>query len=255
MPRANRYVLSGQVYHVTHRCHDRSFLLRFAKDRDLYRSMMRERSERFAICILGYCLTSNHVHLLLKVKEGGPDRLGCFMQSLAGNFAQAFNLRKDRSGAFWEDRYHAVMIDSGEYLWRCLRYIDLNMVRAGVVRSPGEWAWCGYQELMGLRRRYRSVALEELAEALAPGHGVDAVAARYAEYVEDGLHSEGLTRQSIWTQSVAVGRESYIREVGAQIEGRMKIIIEPGPGDTWTAKESQSSYGHFSGQKSSSNTH
>jgi len=169
------------------------------------------------------------------------------MQSLAGNFAQALNLRKDRSGAFWEDRYHAVMIDGGEYLWRCLRYIDLNMVRAGVVRNPGEWAWCGYQELMGLRRRYRSVALEELAEALAPGRGVDVVAARYAEYVEDGLNGEGLGRQSIWTQSVAVGRESYVREVGAHIEGRMKMIIEPGPGDTWTAKETSSSYGRFSG--------
>ena len=100
---------------------------------------------------------------------------------------------------------------------------------------------------MGLRRRYRSVALEELAEALAPGHRVEAVTARYAEYVEDGLTGEGLGRQSIWTQSVAVGRESYVREAGAQIEGRMKMIIEPGPGNTWTAKETSSAYGHFPG--------
>ena len=54
MPRANRYILPGQTYHVTHRCHDRAFLLRFAKHRELYRTMLRERAERFGVCVLGY---------------------------------------------------------------------------------------------------------------------------------------------------------------------------------------------------------
>jgi REP element-mobilizing transposase RayT len=88
MPRANRYVLPAQVYHITHRCHDRSFLFRFAKDRDLYRAMMRERAERFAVAVLGYCLTSNHTHLLLKLSEGGTDvlRAGSLHAVVGGGF-------------------------------------------------------------------------------------------------------------------------------------------------------------------------
>ena len=58
MARANRYILPEQIYHVTHRCHDRSFLLRCARDRDAYRAMLRDRAGRFGVVVLGYCLTS-----------------------------------------------------------------------------------------------------------------------------------------------------------------------------------------------------
>ena len=56
MPHANRYVVPGAIYHVTHRCHDRAFLFRFARDRDTYRAMMRDRLERNPVAALGYCI-------------------------------------------------------------------------------------------------------------------------------------------------------------------------------------------------------
>ena len=117
--------------------------------------MLRERLGRYSVSLLNYCITSNHVHLLLRVPEGTKAGVSRFMQSLEGDFAQYYNIRKKRKGAFWEDRYHAVMIDTGEYLWRCLRYIDLNMVRAGEVKHPVEWDWCGYRELLGHKKRNR----------------------------------------------------------------------------------------------------
>jgi hypothetical protein len=46
-------------------------------------------------------------------------------------------------------------VDSDEYLWRCLRYIELNMVRCAVVAHPKEWEWVGHHEIMGDRSRYR----------------------------------------------------------------------------------------------------
>src|SRR4030067_455799 len=55
--------------------------------------------------------------------------------------------RTSRHGAFWEDRYHATAIEADEHLHRCLVYIDLNMVRAGVVKHPAEWAYSGYREI------------------------------------------------------------------------------------------------------------
>ena len=155
MPRANRYIVPGRTYHITHRCHNHDFLLKFSKDRDAYQSMMRKRLNGFGILLLSYGITSNHVHLLLSASESEEESISKFMQSLAGDFAQAYNLRKKRSGAYWGDRYHATMVDGGDYLWNCIKYIDLNMVRAGVVAHPEQWAWTGYQELMGQRKRYR----------------------------------------------------------------------------------------------------
>ena len=70
------------------------------------------------------------------------------MQLVQGQHAQAYNRRRNRHGAFWEDRYHATMIEEGVHLWRCLAYIDLNMVRTGVVEHPREWEWTGYNERM-----------------------------------------------------------------------------------------------------------
>ena len=74
-------------------------------------------------------ITSNHVHLL--IKDTGPNVIADSMQLIAGRTAQEYNQRKDRQGAFWEDRYHATAIETDEHLHRCLVYIDLNMVRAG----------------------------------------------------------------------------------------------------------------------------
>jgi len=251
MPRANRYIVSGQIYHITHRCHNRSFLFKFGKDRDVYRSILRDRLHRYPVACLGYCITSNHTHLLLKVEGIAEEVLGRFMQTLEGDFAQWYNIRKKRKGAFWSDRYHAVMIDSGEYLWRCLRYIDLNMVRAGVVSSPAEWAWCGYQELSGLRSRYRVIDREALADALAPGRAWPQIAEMYVATVQEVLHAERLVRESCWTESLAVGGERFVQRIGAQIANRMNVETVNANG-IWLVRESPIAYSPFSASKNGS---
>lgn len=66
MPRAHRYFLPGQVWHLTHRCHEKTFLLKFARDRQRYLRWLFEAKKRFGLCVLDYMVTSNHVHLLVK---------------------------------------------------------------------------------------------------------------------------------------------------------------------------------------------
>ena len=68
------------------------------------------------------------------------------MQLIAGRTGQDFNRRKRRRGALWEDRYHATAVDTEEHLARCVVCVDLNMVRAGVVRHPRDWEEAGYHE-------------------------------------------------------------------------------------------------------------
>ena len=72
--------------------------------------------------------------------------------------------RKRRKGTFWEDRYHAAAIESGEHVRRCIVYIDLNMVRAGVVGHPSEWAFSGYREIQEPRMKCALIAYERLRQ-------------------------------------------------------------------------------------------
>jgi REP-associated tyrosine transposase len=167
MARANRHYIPGCIWHITHRCHKKEFLLKFAQDRSRFVMWLGEARKRFGLQILNYSVTSNHVHLLVK----DHDSASCIpaaIQLIAGRMGQEYNQRKQRKqrkGAFWEDRYHATAIESGEHLRRCLVYFDLNMVRAGAVSHPEEWVHGGYQEIQGLRRRNRILALGVLAKA------------------------------------------------------------------------------------------
>jgi putative transposase len=71
MPRANRYWLPGHVWHLTHRCHRRQFLLRFVRDRRLWTKWLYEARVRHGLCVLDFVVTSNHVHLV--VRDRGLD--------------------------------------------------------------------------------------------------------------------------------------------------------------------------------------
>jgi REP element-mobilizing transposase RayT len=109
----------------TSRCHKKEFLLKFAKDRRRWMYWLFEAKKRFGLTILGYMITSNHIHLL--VNDDGPsDVISKSMQLIAGRIGQEYNQRKHRKGAFWEDRYHATAIEGDDHLFRCMVYIDMN---------------------------------------------------------------------------------------------------------------------------------
>lgn len=97
-----------------------------------------EARKRYGLVILNYVVTSNHIHLLV-VDDGDRETIPKSIQLIAGRTGQQYNKRKNRKGGYWEDRYHATAIETGEHLLRCLVYIDLNMVRAGVGSFGGRW--------------------------------------------------------------------------------------------------------------------
>ncbi len=164
MPRAHRFHLPGRVYHITDRCHRKQFLLKFARDRRAWVRWLYRSRQRFALCVLNYQVTSNHAHLLVHDRGGGE--VARSMQLMAGCTGRAYNARKQRRGAFWEDFYHATVVDTEEHLARCFTYIDLNMVRAGVVDHPSQWPHCGYHEIQNPPQRYRIIDRAALAALL-----------------------------------------------------------------------------------------
>lgn len=248
MPRANRYIQPGCLYHLTHRCHDRKYLFRFATVRDEYRERLRTASKKFRVSLLAYCITSNHTHLLVESPQ--PETLSRMMQKLEGEFAEWYNLRKRRSGAFWTDRYHCTMVDGGDYAWNCMKYIDLNMVRAGVVAAPKAWKWCGYDELTGRRQRYRLLDWEAVLKWQPRGTRED-FALEYETAIATVIQRRELQRNPIWTESIAVGSEAFVTKVVEGLENRRVLEQTEVADGVWAVRERETPYGGFLGVRNS----
>lgn len=210
--------------HVTHRCHRRQFLLDTDIDRRQYVRRLRESGRRFpAVRVLNYTLTSNHVHLL--VWSPRMDDLSLMIKWLHGTFAGDFNRRHHRSGAFWGGRFHSTLVQTGNHLQRCLLYVDMNMVRAGVVRHPRHWTFGGYHELAGTRQRYRIIDMKRLLVCL----GLRDTAA-FRDWYGDVL--DGLCRlpvppsEPFWSSAFAVGDKSWLADLTGNDE-RLETLMSP----------------------------
>ena len=138
----------------------------------------------FGLSVLDYIVTSKNIHLLNK--DTGSNVISNSIQLIAGRSAQQYNQRKARHGAFWEDRYHATAVEVDEHLHRCLVYIDLNRVRAGVVTHPSNWAHSGYREIHNPPKRYGIIDVRQLS-ALCGFSEVAAFQQAHRDWVEDTL--------------------------------------------------------------------
>jgi putative transposase len=228
LPRANRHYLPGHVWHITHRCHKKEFLLKFARDQRRWLKWLFEAKKRFGVCILNYTVTSNHVHLIIKdVKR--TYTIPQTMQLVAGRTEQEYNQRKNRKGAFWEDRYHATAVETDSHLIQCMVYIDLNMVRAGVVNHPWEWPFCGYNEIQNPRQRYSLIDSKSLID-LFGFQGMDELRKAHRGWVEEATEKHNhRERQPRWSESIAVGNEKFVRDtkerLGAKAAGRDVLAV------------------------------
>jgi REP element-mobilizing transposase RayT len=225
VPRANRHFIPGYVWHITHRCHKKEFLLKFARDRRRWLQWLFEAKKRYGLSVLNYMVTSNHIHLLVRDK-GERDVIPNSIQLIAGRTGQEFNQRKNRKGAYWEDRYHATAVETDTHLIQCMVYMDLNMVRAGVVGHPSEWAFSGYNEIQAPRQRYALIDYEGLRD-LVNVRGMGDLAEAYRGWVEESIEEERHVRDGKWTESVAVGSEAFVtatkEKLGVKVKGREMI--------------------------------
>lgn len=110
--------------------------------------LVKEPRKRYGLCMLDYTITSSHIHLLVLNQDKGE--IAQSIQLIAGCTTSEYNQRKKRKGAFWEDYYRATAVETNDHLLRCLSYIDLNRVRAGVVEHSDKWRWSGCNEVQYL---------------------------------------------------------------------------------------------------------
>ena len=211
MPRRSRRWIDDCCVHVTQRCQERRYLLRFKQDRRQYLRRLRQASERHAVSVLNYMVTGNHVHLLLHCTRS--EDLSAAMQLLSGSAAQDYNRRKNRSGAFWSDRFRPTLLQNGRHLSRCFFYISLNMVRACAVEHPSEWVGGSHAELMGCVPDDGPIIHRDLLLHSLECVGADTFVEWYVRTVEEAAGSWAKQRQAHWSEAAAVGSREWVAKV------------------------------------------
>ena len=143
MPRRARFCPAGYPIHVIQRGNNRQAI--FTSDADLaaYAHWLAEGAERFDVAVHGWVFMTNHVHLLATPSDSTS--LSRLMQFLGRLYVRYFNYTYARSGTLFEGRFKTCIVQEDQYLLTCLRYIELNPVRAGMVKDPGDYRWSSYR--------------------------------------------------------------------------------------------------------------
>lgn len=148
MPRTARVVIVNQPHHVVQRGHNRQVVFADADDFSFYIATLAEWKEKLACRVYAYCLMTNHVHMVIE-PLGSAEDLGLLMKRVAGRYTRYINKKEGRTGTVWEGRYKSSIVESGQYLLACCRYVEMNPVRAGIVVQPEAYRWSSYGAKVG----------------------------------------------------------------------------------------------------------
>ena len=138
MARLPRVVVVDVPHHVTQRGNAQQIVFSSDADRLTYLALLREYSALHGLSLLGYCLMSNHVHLIA-VPHVSNALAQCLKQA-HGRYASYWNARQSSSGHVWQGRFYSCPLDES-HLWEALRYVELNPVRARIVVAAEQWKW------------------------------------------------------------------------------------------------------------------
>jgi putative transposase len=138
MARFPRVVAPGVPHHITQRGNARQYILDRDADRLVYVRLLQQYSRIHDVALLGYCLMSNHVHLIAVPPRA--DSLHLALKHVHGRYAAYFNTAHASTGHVWQGRFYSCPLDEA-HLWVALRYVELNPVRAGLAANAADYVW------------------------------------------------------------------------------------------------------------------
>ena len=219
MARPLRLEFPGAIYHVTSRGDRREPIFEDDEDRDVFLAVVAQAMERFDAVALAYCLMDNHYHLVIHTRRGNLSRL---MQQLNGVYTQTYNRRHNKVGHLFQGRFKGILVDEHAYLLEVCRYVDLNPVRARLVRDPGKWRWSSYRAHTG-----NAISPAWLDTPAVHGYLLGRDAATAADRRRAGLRYAALVAAGknvkLWDEALAhqifLGGPEFVERMQAMIEG------------------------------------
>ena len=142
MPRRARFIIDDGIYHVMIRGNNHNRIFDCDYDFKYFLELIKEAKFKFEIKIYHYVLMDNHVHLIIKSQKG--INLSEAMKKINVSYTSYYRRRYGGIGHFFQDRFKSYIIQDGKYLLECGRYVELNPVKAGIVKFPDEYKWSSY---------------------------------------------------------------------------------------------------------------
>jgi putative transposase len=235
MARRPRMDLPGVPQHVVQRGNNRSVC--FFDDTN-YFAFLRflDLARQKAVCrVHAYVLMTNHVHLVVTGDQ--PGSVSIMMQSLGRRYVRYVNEQCGRTGSLWEGRYRSTLIDTERYLLACYRYVELNPVRAGIVKVPEEYPWYSFRHHVNERRDF---LIEDHDVFLSMGRTADQRAVRYRALCNEAIEQSSLDEiRSMTNRGYVLGSEQFAARVGSALGRRVA------PGQAGRPKKKSGSENHF----------
>ncbi len=211
MARPLRIEFPNALYHITSRGNRREYIYLDDNDRKFFLDILEQVRERFNWVCHSFCLMSNHYHLLVETPEAN---LALGMRQLNGVYTQKFNRAHGRVGHVFQGRYKAILVQKDTYLLELSRYIVLNPVRAGMVRSARDWPWSSYRATAGLVSTPGWLRVDWLLSCFGSRK-------KQAEQRFRGFVSEGKNQPSPLVKlknQIFLGDESFVEDMQAKLD-------------------------------------
>jgi len=134
--------IPGALYHIVCRGVNQWRIFRLSQDYRKFLKILNIAKNKFGFYIYSYNLLPNHVHFQIKISDIS---ISIIMHYINTCYAGYFNQRYKRSGHLFQDRFYSSLIDTESYFWAVSAYIDLNPVRAKIVKNPEDYQWGSYK--------------------------------------------------------------------------------------------------------------
>ena len=216
MARLPRVVVVDLPHHVTQRGNARQTVFVHDADRLVYLELLRQYSDLCGLSLLGYCLMSNHVHLIAVPRASAA--LAKTLKHTHGRYAAYWNAHQRSSGHVWQGRFYSCPLDQS-HLWTALRYAELNPVRAGMVEAAQQWRWSSAAVHCGAAAPEALLAMERWRARWT--------AAQWRQYLAEG---DSPREVSALRQSTYTGRPLGTPEFIAALERSTLLLLAPRKG-------------------------
>lgn len=217
MTRPLRVEFPGAFYHVTSRGNERKAVFQSSRDREKFLSYLESAHDRYGAVIHVYCLMENHYHLLLETPRGNLSQI---LHHINGAYTTYFNIKRKRSGHLFQGRFKGILVERDAYCKELSRYIHLNPVRAGLVKSPSEYGWSSYRYYIGSKREPEWFTTELLLGYFG-GRGRSGYR-RYGEFVEKEVTMKLESPLSGVIASTFLGSKEFIKRIKVEYLEDMK---------------------------------
>jgi len=142
MPRIARFTIDNGTYHILLRGNGKKDIFHENRDFSAFISILKKDKDACGIKIFHYVLMSNHIHLILQAEEGAG--LSQYIKKITVKYVNYYRKKYGGVGHFFQDRFKSILIENGIYLLESGRYAELNPVKAGIVKEPGDYKWSSH---------------------------------------------------------------------------------------------------------------